>query len=105
MIRYNLIGPRRLKPSGAGGKPIFSLVPENPSRILKSFIVPGVTEGQINGVLPKTPSKRGVGLFIGNHLVKSKNREDDIDEENAKVKKGQKYSLSNYSNREVKSED
>jgi len=57
MIRPDMIGPRRLAPaSQPTGSKLFVFTEEDPRRVLKSQVLPGVTEGQINGVMPSTPS-------------------------------------------------
>lgn len=63
-MRRDMIGPRRLQPAKSeDSNPIFVLVNEDSHRMLKSQVMPGVTEGQMNGVLPRSPSTRP-GLYL-----------------------------------------
>lgn len=51
-MRHDLIGPRRLRPAGTFNNPIFTMTGERSDRVLKGLVMPGVTEGAQNGVLP-----------------------------------------------------
>lgn len=57
-MRHDLIGPRRLRPAGTFNNPIFTMTGERSDRVLKGLVMPGVTEGAIDGVLPGARAAR-----------------------------------------------
>jgi hypothetical protein len=79
-MRSDMIGPRRLQPAKTEDtcNPIFVLVNEDPHRVLKSQVMPGVTEGQMNGALPRIPSTRP-GLYLEEKVEKAQVVEKDFD--------------------------
>jgi hypothetical protein len=74
-MRSDMIGPRRLQPVQKDSKPVFVLTGEEQHRIIKSQVVPGVTEGQMNGVLPRIPNTRPE-LFVKSDVVKAELEKD-----------------------------
>lgn len=51
-MRPDMIGPRKLRPAGSFGEPLFQMTQEDSHRVLKGVVEPMITRGQVNGVMP-----------------------------------------------------
>ncbi len=51
-MRPDMIGPRKLRPAGSFGEPLFQMTREDPHRVLKGVVEPMIVRGQVNGVMP-----------------------------------------------------